>query len=87
VADIRLVPTIRPVPYDVVFDWLLTPLGTLDQNKRKAAYVTIQQQMALDVPTIILYFWKDIYIYNNDLQNFTPSPVISAFWNPWEYSI
>ena len=64
-----------------------TALGTLDQNKRKAAYATIQQQMALDVPTIVLYFWKDIYIYNNDLQNFTPSPVISAFWNPWEYSI
>ncbi len=43
--------------------------------------------MALDVPTIILYFWKDLYIYNTDLQGFTPSPVISAFWNPWEYSI
>ncbi|MDP9024768.1 MAG: peptide ABC transporter substrate-binding protein [Candidatus Eremiobacteraeota bacterium] len=62
-------------------------LGTLDRNKRKEYYKIVQQQMALDVPTIVLYFWKDIYIYNNDLQGFTPSPVISAFWNPWEYSI
>ena len=62
-------------------------LATLDQNKRKQYYTIVQQQMALDVPTLILYFWKDIYIYNSDLQNFTPSAVISAFWNPWEYSI
>ncbi|MDQ2865685.1 MAG: peptide ABC transporter substrate-binding protein [Candidatus Eremiobacteraeota bacterium] len=62
-------------------------LGTLDRNKRKAYYKIVQQQMALDVPTIIMYFWKDIYLYNNDLKGFTPSPVISAFWNPWEYSI
>ena len=62
-------------------------LTTLDRNRRKEDYAIVQQQMALDVPTIILYFWKDIYIYNTDLQGFTPSPVISAFWNPWEYSI
>lgn len=62
-------------------------LMTLDQNRRKADYKIVQQQIALDVPTIVLYFWKDIYIYNTDLQGFTPSPVISAFWNPWEYSI
>lgn len=62
-------------------------LMTLDQNKRKAYYKIVQQQMALDVPTIILYFWKEIYLYNSDLKGFTPSPVISAFWNPWEYSI
>ncbi len=43
-------------------------LATLDQNRRKADYKIVQQQMALDVPTIVLYFWKDIYIYNTDLQ-------------------
>ncbi len=62
-------------------------LTTLDRARRKADYDVVQQQMAIDVPTIILYFWKDIYIYNDDLKGFTPSPVISAFWNPWEYSI
>jgi len=62
-------------------------LQTIDTNRRKADYKIIQQQMAIDVPTIILYFWKDIYVYNSDLKGFTPSPVISAFWDPWEYSI
>jgi peptide/nickel transport system substrate-binding protein len=62
-------------------------LETVDQNARKKQYVIIQQQLALDVPTIVLYFNKEPYVYNTDLQNFLPSPVISPFWNPWEYSI
>jgi peptide/nickel transport system substrate-binding protein len=62
-------------------------LGTVDQNARKKQYIIIQQQLALDVPTIVLYFNKEPYVYNTDLQNFLPSPVISPFWNPWEYSI
>jgi peptide/nickel transport system substrate-binding protein len=62
-------------------------LETLDQTRRKADYKIVQQQMAEDVPTIVLYFWKTIYEYNDDLKGFTPSPVLSAFWNPQEYSI
>ncbi|MEO6913840.1 MAG: peptide ABC transporter substrate-binding protein [Candidatus Baltobacteraceae bacterium] len=62
-------------------------LKTLDINRRKADYKIVQQQMALDVPTIILYFQRVPYVYNTDLQGFKASPVISAFWNPWEYSI
>jgi ABC-type transport system substrate-binding protein len=62
-------------------------LQTLDQAQRKRDYAIVQQQMAKDVPTIILFFWKEPYLYNTDLKGFTPSPVISAFWNPWEYSI
>ena len=62
-------------------------LKTLDQNRRKHDYEIVQQQMAKDVPTVILFFWKEAYVYNTDLKGFAPSPVISAFWNPWEYSI
>jgi peptide/nickel transport system substrate-binding protein len=62
-------------------------LKTLDRSRRKRDYAIVQQQMAIDVPTIILFFWKEPYVYNTDLNGFTPSPVISAFWNPWEYSI
>ncbi len=62
-------------------------LSSVDQAKRKPQYAIIQQQMALDVPTIILNFRKDAYVYNSDLQGFTPSPVISPYWNSWEYSI
>ncbi len=62
-------------------------LQTLDRNRRRRDYAIVQQQMAKDVPSIILFFWKEPYVYNTDLKNFLPSPVISAFWNPWEYSI
>ncbi len=62
-------------------------LNTLDQTRRKHDYEIVQQQMAKDVPSIFLFFWKEPYVYNTDLKGFTPSPVISAFWNPWEYSI
>ncbi|MDQ2680948.1 MAG: peptide ABC transporter substrate-binding protein [Candidatus Eremiobacteraeota bacterium] len=62
-------------------------LQTLDQNRRKGDYKIVQQQMAIDVPTIILYFSRTPFTYNTDLQGFKPSPVISPFWNPQEYSI
>lgn len=62
-------------------------LQTLDRNRRRGDYNIVQQRIAADVPTIVLFFWKDIYAYNSDLKGFKPSPVISAFWNPWEYSI
>jgi peptide/nickel transport system substrate-binding protein len=62
-------------------------LQTLDVNRRKADYKIVQQEMAKDVPTIIISFRKEPYVYNTDLKGFDPSPVISAFWDPWEYSI
>ena len=62
-------------------------LKTIDQTRRKGDYVVVQQQLALDVPTIILYFQRIPYVYNSDLKGFDPSPVISAFWDPWNYSI
>lgn len=62
-------------------------LKTIDQARRKRDYVVVQQQLALDVPTIILYFNRFPFVYNTDLKGFTPSPVISAFWDPWNYSM
>ena len=62
-------------------------LKTIDQARRKRDYVIVQQQLALDVPTVTLYFTRVPYVYNTDLQGFDPSPVISAFWDPWNYSI
>ncbi len=62
-------------------------LNTIDQTRRKHDYLIVQQQLALDVPTIILYFNRIPYVYNSDLKGFDPSPVITAFWDPWNYSI
>jgi peptide/nickel transport system substrate-binding protein len=62
-------------------------LGTVDPAKRQAAFKIIQQRLAADVPTIVIGFRREPLAYNSDLKNFASSPVISPFWNPWEYSI
>jgi peptide/nickel transport system substrate-binding protein len=62
-------------------------LSTVDQARRKRDYVIVQQQLTKDVPTIIINFARVPFIYNSDLKGFDPSPVISAFWDPWNYSI
>jgi peptide/nickel transport system substrate-binding protein len=62
-------------------------LATVDQARRKRDYVIFQQQLLLDVPVIVQFFRRDPYVYNSDLKGFDPSPVISAFWDPWNYSI
>lgn len=73
----------NPIATKALADALLT----VDRAQRKKDYVIFQQQLALDVPTIILDFRKEPYVYNTDLHGFHPSPVISPFWDPWEYSI
>jgi peptide/nickel transport system substrate-binding protein len=62
-------------------------LSTVDQTRRKRDYIIVQQQLSEDVPTIITHFSRVPFIYNADLKGFDPSPVISAFWDPWNYSI
>ncbi len=62
-------------------------LATVDPAKRKAASWREQERFALDVPSIILYFRREPFVYNSDLKGFKPSPVISPFWDPQEYSI
>ncbi|HET9030634.1 MAG TPA: peptide ABC transporter substrate-binding protein [Candidatus Aquilonibacter sp.] len=62
-------------------------LATVDEAKRKPQYKIIQQQLALDVPTIILLFQKQAFVYNTDLKGFSVSPAIVSYWNSWEYSI
>lgn len=68
-------------------DAMTDALKTIDQARRKRDYTIVQQQLALDVPTIILFFQRFPFVYNSDLKGFDPSPVITAFWDPWNYSI
>jgi len=62
-------------------------LATLNWERRKKDYYIVQEELADQVPTIILSFAHAPVAFNSDLRGFTPSPVISFFWNPWEYSI
>lgn len=63
-------------------------LLTVDQSRRKADYRIVQQRLASQVPTIILWFLHEPQVYNDDLKHFTATPVITTpFWNTWEYEI
>ncbi|MBV9102298.1 MAG: peptide ABC transporter substrate-binding protein [Candidatus Eremiobacteraeota bacterium] len=62
-------------------------LQTVDWQRRKRDYFIVQERLADEVPTIVLYFRREPLAYNSDLKGFKPSPVISVFWNTWEYSI
>lgn len=62
-------------------------LQTVDQSRRRRDYIVVQQQLTHDLPAIVLCYYRVPYIYNSDLKGFDPSPVVSAYWNPWTYSI
>jgi len=62
-------------------------LSTVDWARRKRDYFTFQERFASQVPSIVLYFRKEPLAYNADLKGFKPSPVISPFWDPWDWSI
>jgi peptide/nickel transport system substrate-binding protein len=62
-------------------------LQTVDQAARERDYHAFDREFALDEPSFIIGFRRSPFVYNSDLKGFTPSPVISPFWNPWEYSL
>jgi len=61
--------------------------GRSTKTRAKSSTSSFNSSSRSDVPTIILYFNKEPFVYKPDLQGFEPSAVISPFWNPWEYSI
>jgi ABC-type transport system substrate-binding protein len=62
-------------------------LATVDPKRRKRDFVIEQKQFASEVPSIILYYRLEPEIHNTDLKGYRPSPVISPFWDPQDYSI
>jgi peptide/nickel transport system substrate-binding protein len=62
-------------------------LETVDWDRRRRDFTIEQQRFALDVPSIVISYRREPEIYNSDLKGYVASPVISPFWNPWEYSI
>ena len=62
-------------------------LRTVDRARRRRDYIIVQKQLTRDLPTIILYFLRVPYVYNSDLKGFEPSSVVTAYWDPWNYSI
>ena len=64
----------------------VTQLGTLDVNARKAAFHTIHAQIIADLPVMYLFVAKNIWVHNNHLHNYDPSPLGgSETWNVWDW--
>ena len=57
------------------------------QDKRKAAYDTIQRILAEQEPMAIVWFVRRQDIVNSDLRNYKPAHAVTTFWNTWEYEL
>jgi len=64
-----------------------TALTDYDPAHRKAAYATVQQVVADQVPLIVLYYARRLDVANSDFTGYKPAHAVSEFWNTWEWSI
>jgi len=62
-------------------------LGSYDQSVRKKYYSIIQKEVAAQAVTIVLYYWRQIYITNKNFKNFKPAPATTSNWNSWEWEM
>lgn len=60
-------------------------LTNYDQGRRKLDYVIVQENLARDVPFIVLLQRTDHMTYNDDFRGLKPGPVMT-FWNPAQIS-
>lgn len=58
-----------------------------DQAVRRRDYELAWSLMLDDVPAVIVYWDKNVVAANSDLRNFKISPVVTDFWNCWEWEI
>lgn len=60
---------------------------TYDQARRRADYEQAWKIMLREVPAVVIYWERVKLAANSDLKNFKPSPVITDYWNAWEWEI
>jgi len=58
-----------------------------DQAVRRRDYERAWAIMLDEVPAVIVYWDKSVVAANSDLRNFSLSPVVTDFWNCWEWEI
>jgi len=61
--------------------------GAYDQAQRREAYAIIQQAITADLPFYVLWYVREEDLVNSDLRGYRPGRTLSAFWNPWAWSI
>jgi len=55
-------------------------LGSYDETRRKRDYIRVQEDLARDVPFVVLFQRTDHLTYNDDFHGIKPGPVMN-FWN------
>lgn len=58
-----------------------------DHARRRADYEAAWKILLDESPEIMIYWDYNVIGYNSDLKNFKPAPVITDYWNAWEWRI
>jgi len=58
-----------------------------DQARRRHDYEQAWKIMLAEVPSVMIYWDRVVVGANSDLKNFKPSPVVTDYWNAWEWTI
>ncbi len=58
-----------------------------DQARRRSDYEQAWKIMLAEVPSVIIYWDRIVIAANSDLKNVKPSPVVTDYWNAWEWEI
>jgi len=62
-------------------------LSAYDRSVRKRYYSVIQNELASQAATIVLYFERQASVTPEGMRGFAPAPSTSNNWNSWEWSI
>ena len=60
---------------------------TYDQAARRRDYERAWRILLDEVPAEIIYWNKVVTAANADFRNFKPSPLVTDYWNAWEWEI
>ncbi len=58
-----------------------------DHARRRADYAAAWKIILDEAPFLMIYWDENVVAYNSDLKNFKPAPVITDYWNAWEWQI
>jgi peptide/nickel transport system substrate-binding protein len=67
--------------------YLIDAERNYDHARRRDDYAAAWKIMLDEAPEIMIYWDYNVIGYNSDLKNFKPAPVITDYWNSWEWKI
>ncbi len=60
---------------------------TYDQARRRRDYSQAWKIMLDEVPSLMIYWDRNVIATNSDFKHFRPTPVVTDYWNSWEWEI